>query len=68
MNKMAKGTIRWMQVNPDTNEYLYDLGEEEFDTNKESVRDTIVRLLISDWDSFGEHGDAIVIKFTEEDE
>lgn len=60
-----KGTIRWMQVNPDTNEYLYDLGMEEFDTKKQSIRDTIVDLLLHKWDGFGEDGDCIVIKEVE---
>lgn len=63
---MAKGTVRWMSVDPDTNEFMYDLGEEELDTEQESVRDTIVRLLVSTWDTFGERGDAIVINLEDE--
>lgn len=61
-----KGTIRWMQVTPSTNEFQYDLGQEEIDTEKESVRDTMVRLLTHEWDTFGESGDCIVIDMEEE--
>ena len=60
--KEKKGTIRWMSVNPDTNEFYYDLGIKEFDTSQESLRDTIVNLLLHDWDSFGDDGDCMVIK------
>lgn len=56
-----KGTLRWIMVNADTNEYQYDLGSADFDTDKESIRDTIVRLLLNDWDGFGSAGDCIVV-------
>ena len=65
---MAKGVIKWVSVNEDTNEVLYELGQEEIDTKNESVRDTIVRLLISDGDTFGESGDSIIIDCGEEDD
>ena len=55
-----RGTIRWMKVNPDTNEFYYDVGCVEFDTSKKSIRDTIVDLLM--WDDFGENGDCLLIK------
>ena len=57
-----KGVIRWMKVNPDTNEFYYDLGQEEFDTEEKSMRDTIVDLLLDKWDGFGEDGDCILVK------
>jgi hypothetical protein len=63
-----RGTIRWMQVNPDTNEYLYDLGLKEFNTDKKSIRDTIVELLTGDWEYFGDDGDCLVIRSDERDE
>ena len=65
---MAKGVIKWVSVNEDTNEVLYELGQEEIDTKNESVRATIVRLLISDWDTIGESGDLIIIDCGEEDD
>lgn len=63
-----KATLRWMQVDPDTNEYMYDLGTEEIDTSQQSVRDTIVDLLLNKWDGFGSDGDCIVIKEEAEDD
>lgn len=65
---MAKGVIKWVSVNEDTNEVMYELGQEEIDTKNESVRDTIVRLLISDWDTFGESGDSIIIDYKEDED
>lgn len=65
---MAKGVIKWVSVNEDTNEVMYELGQEEIDTKNESVRDTIVRLLISDWDTFGESGDSIIIDCGEDED
>lgn len=61
-----KGQIRWMQVNPETNEFLYDLGTEELDTSKKSVRDTVVELLCDKWENFGLQGDCILISKGEE--
>lgn len=62
-----QGTIRWMSVIPDTNEFLYDISERPIDTSKKSVRDTIVNLLCDEWENFGERGDCIVINFKEEE-
>ena len=56
-----KGTIRWMQVNQNTNEFLYDLGYKDFNTKERSMRDTIVDALLHDWEDFGEPGDCLLI-------
>ena len=63
-----KGTIRWMQVNQNTNEFFYDLGQKDFDTSEKSMRDTIVDLLLHDWEDFGEAGDCLLIVGEENDE
>ena len=60
-----KGVLRWMQVNQNTNEFLYDLGQKEINTEEKSVRDTIVDALLKDWEDFGEPGDCLLI--TEEE-
>ena len=56
-----KGVLRWMQVNQNTNEFLYDLGQKEINTEEKSVRDTIVDALLHDWEGFGESGDCLLI-------
>ena len=56
-----KGVLRWMQVNQNTNEFLYDLGQKEINTEEKSVRDTIVDALLHDWEGFGEQGDCLLI-------
>lgn len=63
-----KGTIRWMQVSQTTNEFFYDVSQEEFDTEEKSMRDTIVDLLLHDWDTFGEPGDCILVVGEEEED
>lgn len=63
-----KGTIRWMQVSQTTNEFFYDVSQEEFDTEQKSMRDTIVDLLLNDWDTFGEPGDCILVVSEEEED
>lgn len=62
-----KGTIRWMQVNQHTNEFLYDLGYIDFDTKEKSMRDTIVDALLHEWEDFGEVGDCLLITSDEEE-
>ena len=56
-----KGVLRWMQVDQNTNEFLYDLGQKEINTEEKSVRDTIVDALLHDWEDFGEPGDCLLI-------
>ena len=56
-----KGVLRWMQVNQNTNEFLYDLGQKEINTEEKSVLDTIVDALLKDWEGFGESGDCLLI-------
>lgn len=58
---MNKVTIRWMSVNPETNEFLYDLGMEEIDIRQTRVNEAVVALLLTKWSDFGENGDCIVI-------
>lgn len=61
------GRIRWYSSVPSTGEFLYDISEREFDTSKKSMRDTIVELLLGDWECFGENGDIIQIVSDEVD-
>lgn len=63
-----KGILRWQMVNPDTNEFQYDLGSQEFDTDTQSIRDKLLGLLLHEWDSFGEDGDCILVKVETPDE
>lgn len=63
-----KGRIRWYSSVPSTGEYLYDISERSFDTDKKSMRDTIVDLLLDEWECFGENGDIIQIVAEDEDE
>lgn len=62
-----KGTIRWYSATPSTGEFQYDISQKDFDTEKESIRDTLVHLLCDEWEMFGERGDTIIID-CEEDE
>lgn len=62
------GTIRWYHSTPTTGEFQYDLGERKFDTEKQSIRDTIVELLLGDWEFFGEDGDTMIICTDGDDE
>lgn len=63
-----KGVIRWYSATPSTGEFQYDLGQKVFDTDKKSIRDTIVDALCNDWDMFGEDGDTIIIVAEGEEE
>lgn len=64
-----QGRIRWYASVPSTGEFLYDISEKEFDTSKKSMRDTIVGLLLDEWENFGEDGDIIqIVNEEEEDE
>lgn len=56
-----KGTIRWYSATPSTGEFQYDISQRDFDTDKESVKDTVIRLLSDDWNYFGEAGDTIIV-------
>lgn len=63
-----KGVIKWYSAAPSTGEFQYDISERDFDTDKQSMRDTIVHLLCTDWEMFGEAGDAIIIVGEDEEE
>ena len=63
-----KGVIKWYSATPSTGEFQYDISERDFDTDKQSIRDTIVNLLCTDWEIFGEEGDAIIIVGEDEEE
>ena len=63
-----KGIIKWYRATPSTGEFQYDISERDFDTDKQSIRDTIVHLLCDDWEMFGEDGDAIIIVGEDEEE
>ena len=63
-----KGVIKWYSADPSTGEFQYDISERDFDTDKQSMRDTIVHLLCTDWEMFGEDGDAIIIVGEDEEE
>lgn len=63
-----KGVIKWYSADPSTGEFQYDISERDFDTDKQSMRDTIVHLLCTDWEMFGEEGDAIIIVGEDEEE
>ena len=63
-----KGVIKWYSAEPSTGEFQYDISERDFDTDKQSMRDTIVHLLCTDWEMFGEEGDAIIIVGEDEEE
>ena len=63
-----KGIIKWYSATPSTGEFQYDISERDFDTDKQSMRDTIVHLLCTDWEMFGEDGDAIIIVGEDEEE
>lgn len=63
-----KGVIKWYRATPSTGEFQYDISERDFDTDKQSMRDTIVHLLCTDWEMFGEEGDAIIIVGEDEEE
>ena len=63
-----KGVIKWYSATPSTGEFQYDISERDFDTDKQSMRDTIVHLLCTDWENFGEEGDAIIIVGEDEEE
>ena len=61
-----KGISRCYSATPSTGEFQYDISQREFDTDKKSMRDTIVDLLLDDWDTFGEEGDTIIVVKEEE--
>ena len=63
-----KGVIKWYRATPSTGEFQYDISERDFDTDKQGIRDTIVHLLCTDWEMFGEEGDAIIIVGEDEEE
>ena len=63
-----KGIIKWYRATPSTGEFQYDISERDFDTDKQSIRETIVHLLCDDWEMFGEDGDAIIIVGEDEEE
>ena len=63
-----KGVIKWYSATPSTGEFQYEISERDFDTDKQSMRDTIVHLLCTDWEMFGEEGDAIIIVGEDEEE
>lgn len=44
-----------------------ELGSIDFNTDIESIRDTIVYALCYDWDTFGEDGDTITIVANKEE-
>ena len=48
-----KGVIKWYSATPSTGEFQYDISESNFDTDEQSIRDTIVHLLCNDWEMFG---------------
>ena len=55
-----KGIISWKQ-------YYGEVDCVQFDTSEKSMRDTIVELLLNEWEDFGkDFGDAIVICEDEE--
>lgn len=56
-----KGVIKWYSAAPSTGEFQYDIDQSDFDTDEQSIRDTIVHLLCNDWEMFGEEGDTIII-------
>lgn len=62
-----KGVISWQRTNAKANEFLYELDSVQFDTEEQSIRDTIVHQLLYEWDGFGEDGDALVIDVEEEE-
>ena len=63
-----KGIIKWYMSDSSTGEFSYDISERRFDTSNESIRDTIMNLLCTDWEMFGEEGDAIIIVGEDEEE
>lgn len=63
-----KGVIRWYSATPSTGEFQYDIDQRDFDTEKQSIRDTIVNALCHSWDTFGEDGDTIIIVAEGEEE
>ena len=63
-----KGVIKWYSATPSTGEFQYDIDQKDFDTDKQSIRDTIVHLLCNDWEMFGEDGDTIIIVAEGEEE
>ena len=63
-----KGVIKWYSATPSTGEFQYDIDQIDFDTEKQSIRDTIVHALCHDWDMFGEDGDTIIIVAESEEE
>ena len=63
-----KGVIKWYMSDSSTGEFSYDISERDFDTDKQSMRDTIVHLLCTDWENFGEEGDTIIIISEEREE
>ena len=63
-----KGKITWYQVTCTRHEFMYEQDSRDFDTSEQSIRDTIVNLLLHDWDNFGGYGDSIVIDKEDEED